>query len=119
MHPRLKLGVLLVTLMGSIALACTLAGSIATRKLLGREGPLIAFDATPGSRGEIFLVNTGGLVYTAAPLSHTPDSECCPVWSPDGTRIAYLAFPLGSNQADIYVAAVEGQNLITVRQLTN
>src|SRR5574341_348931 len=118
MRRRLRLGVLLTALFGSIALACTLASSIATRELLGRDSPFIAFDATPGHRGELFLVNTDGLVYTAAPLSHTPASECCPVWSPDGTRIAYISFPFGNNRADINLAAVESTNVIAVRQLT-
>ena len=109
---RVKLGALLTVLFGSLALACTLIGSITTRKVLGRDSPLLAFDATPGSNGKIYLVNSGGLLYTSIRATHQTDDDCCPVWSPDGTRLAYISFPYGNSQADIFLLELNGSTLL-------
>jgi hypothetical protein len=87
LNHRLKLGGLLAAFFGSIALAYVMAGNTATRKLLGRDSPLLAFDATPGSKGEIFLVNTGGLLYTSSSITHSSADDCCPAWSSDDTDL--------------------------------
>ena len=113
LNHRLKLGGLLAAIVGSIALACIMAGSIATRKLLGRDSPLLAFDATPGSKGEIFLVNTGGLLYTSSSITHSSADDCCPAWSPDGKRVAFESDRNGSRDIFIMNADGTGQRPLT------
>jgi len=82
---RLKLGVLFAAFFGSIALACVIAGSTATRKLLGRDSPLLAFDATPGSNNEIYVTeldNASGV--GPIRLTHDSANDRYPVMA-DGT----------------------------------
>jgi Ca2+-binding RTX toxin-like protein len=39
-----------------------------------------------------------------------------PVWSPDGTRIAFVAFPVGGDNVDVWVMNADGTNVL---RLTN
>jgi Ca2+-binding RTX toxin-like protein len=42
-------------------------------------------------------------------LSNTPSSEeSDPSWSPDGTRITYVAFPGGGGSVDVFVMGADG-----------
>jgi Tol biopolymer transport system component len=75
------------------------------------DGSRIAFEAdqvplSEFSNPEIYVVNTDGSGLTN--VSHNPEGDYRPVWSPDGSRIAYVGAgrlwvmnPDGSDQAQI------------------
>lgn len=77
----------------------------------GRNGQ-IAFVGSGGGGGDIFTVDPSG--GSAANLTNSPASESDPVWSPDGTLIAFSSDTSGSRQ--VYVMNADGSN---VRQVTN
>lgn len=64
------------------------------------DGATIAFTY----RGDIFTVPVGG--GEARQLSSDPAYDTAPVWSPDGSRIAFASDRMGST--DIYVVAAGG-----------
>ncbi len=64
------------------------------------DGATIAFTY----RGDIFTVSVGG--GEARQLSSDPAYDTAPVWSPDGSRIAFASDRMGST--DIYVVAAGG-----------
>ena len=47
----------------------------------------LAYHAGTGGANDIYVAAVDGSAVTA--ISHDPTSEVWPVWSPDGTRIAY------------------------------
>ena len=67
---------------------------------LARPG-LIAFD----SAGDIFVSAADGT--PARPLTSGPDSDIEAVFSPDGTRIAYLSLVAGTSQVTLNVVAAD------------
>ena len=64
------------------------------------DGKQIAF----GYEGDIYLVPAEGV--KARQLTTNPAYDARPVWSPDGSRIAFMSDREGSR--DIYVVSVEG-----------
>ena len=69
---------------------------------LGRRVPAEEPDPEPGAGWDIWLVSAGG--GDAARLTQHPGDEGPPVWSPDGTRIAY-SFESGAGR-DLAVLAL-------------
>ena len=69
---------------------------------LGRRAPADGPDPEPGAGWDIWLVPTGG--GSAERLTEHPGDEGPPVWSPDGTRIAY-SFESGAGR-DLAVMAL-------------
>ncbi|MGB4758902.1 MAG: hypothetical protein WBP26_02495 [Candidatus Saccharimonadales bacterium] len=80
----------------------------------------------PGHNGAIVYNSTqdGALdveIYAANPdgsnpvrLSLTPGQDRAPVWSPDGTKIAFFAMERNTNLADIYIMNADGSNQVRV-----
>lgn len=75
-------------------------------------GDLIAFasnrDSLPGNYfdGEIYVVEADGS--NPRRLTHTPDSESFPQWSPNGRRIAFNRFVEATGHRDIYLMRANG-----------
>jgi Tol biopolymer transport system component len=80
-------------------------------------GNRIVFESITSGNQDIYAINPDGS--GLAQLTATPDSESFPVWSPDGTRIAYRwqglvdPNPAGA-PSGIYVMGADGQNPIRV-----
>ena len=78
----------------------------------GRRAPGDAADLTPDSGWDIWLVSADGGV--AEQLTDHPGDEGTPVWSPDGTRIAYsFASAAGRGLAVLAVNAGTGPLILT------
>ena len=63
---------------------------------------------------EILVMNVDGSMRDAHNLTNNPADDLSPVWSPDGSRIAFLS-SRGGNRANIYVMNADGSGL---RRLT-
>lgn len=70
-------------------------------------GGLLALTLTVGSDSEIFTIDpsTGAEV---ARLTQSPGIDCAPVWSPDGSQIAFVSERSGGPQ--VYVMNANGSN---------
>ena len=85
--------------------------------LVFRTGPpqkvyRLAYDTKPGDNYEVFAVNADGT--NRLNVSNEGGGDLDPVWSPDGTRIAWVHYYDG--KGDILVANADGTNK---RNLTN
>jgi Tol biopolymer transport system component len=70
-------------------------------------------DGTPGSQGIVVLDLVGGaLTQLSADGGHGSDAANGPLWSPDGTKIAYQAFDGTGN--DVRVVALDGSPPVTL-----
>jgi len=63
---------------------------------------------------EILVMNVDSSMWDARNLTNNPADDLFPVWSPDGSRIAFLS-SRGGNRANIYVMNADGSGL---RRLT-
>jgi len=98
----------------SVVVAALLAvGAIssASGPARGARVHLIAFHADSGGPGDVYVVGPSGVGTRrlTRSISHLPTA----VWSPDGSRLAFLARPRGA--VDVYVIRANGTGL---RQLT-
>lgn len=117
-----KLLLLLLWFLPVFALAgCDLPGSTPTPVLLGpsptpagtprpQPGGRIAFVRAPAGQipGTLWLIRPDGSGATAFPLTQAQPVDSIPVWSPDGTRLAYQSAQAGKDQ--IYVVTVKPDN---------
>jgi Tol biopolymer transport system component len=85
--------------------AKTVTYTVGYRKLL--------FSSARTTSGDIYAMNADGS--GVVQLTATPGLDEQPVWSPDGSRIAFASIRVGSNGLDIYVMDANGQN---VKRLT-
>jgi Tol biopolymer transport system component len=56
-----------------------------------------------GDAADLWIVHPD---HSASPLTSTPSHEGCPVWSPDGSRVAY--FSTEQQGVDVYARAADG-----------
>lgn len=80
---------------------------------------VVRVDATGQLIGDVMrLLLPADEMYGAGLPRRLSDGSPCPKWSPDGTRLAYLAYPLSQgngsslDRADVRVATLDGQETI-------
>jgi len=71
-----------------------------------------------GDRGggydkDIYVMATDGSGQTNI-SNNAASNESMPVWSPDGTKIAYSRYPSGQSHSDIYIANADGSNPVNL-----
>ncbi len=93
-----------------VTLLVLLAGIAVVGLVGGRRHPLPPGLARPGliafdSAGDIFVSPADGT--PARPLTTGPDKDIEAVFSPDGTRIAYLSLVAGTSQVTLNVVAAD------------
>src|SRR3989442_11795477 len=96
------------SLIGSLAVvflsALLLAGSRSAQAAFPGTNGLIAFTSDRDGNAEIYTMNADGTGQTN--LTNNPFFDCCPAWSPDGTRIAFTSNRDGN--VEIYVMNADG-----------
>ena len=98
-HPFVLLGGLFAVLVAApIALGHLSSGPV----LNGR----IAFASNRDGNFEVYSMLPDGTDLRR--LTNTPATECCPDWSPDGSKVAFVSYRDGNNE--IYVADADGGN---------
>lgn len=77
---------------------------------LSPDGTRLAADAERDGNFDIYVMNADGSDYTR--LTNNPYGDVDPVWSPDGTRIAFVSWSIvGPETSDIYAINADGSNL--------
>jgi Tol biopolymer transport system component len=78
------------------------------------DGTMIAFAGDGGNGAGIAILDLvqGTLTQLTSDGGHGYDADSGPLWSPDGTRIAYQAFDGTSN--DVRVVALDGSSPVTL-----
>lgn len=72
------------------------------------------FDTLGGGTGSIVVANADGSdMRTIVPVSATED-YLFPIWSPDGTKIAYVAYNLSTTEVVIRTIGPDGANEVTL-----
>jgi len=99
-------GLLLVALM----VAVLVAGSGPEPGPLGTANGVIAYD----SGGQLFVADADGS--DSRPLGQPSKHAYSPAFSPDGTRVAYMA-TTGAGQLDVFVANADGSDAHVVSQV--
>ena len=91
----------------------TLCASLAAAGAFAAEAPLWLRNTAISPDGHTIAFTYKGDVYTvsaaggrALRITTDPGYDSCPVWSPDGSKIAFFSNRMGSN--DIYVVAANG-----------
>ncbi|MDQ7780092.1 MAG: hypothetical protein RDV41_10345 [Planctomycetota bacterium] len=68
------------------------------------DGKLLAYAATKNGNWDIFVGSSDQPGSTAECLTlDSKDSEICPTWSPDGTRIAFCSYSSRSRQWELWI----------------
>jgi Tol biopolymer transport system component len=81
------------------------------------QGNEILFAArTSGGRNAIFTVHIDGSGLRQIPIAGCGSAVGCfqPVWSPDGTKIAFTEFDPSTGQSDLYTVNPDGRELFQV-----
>lgn len=84
------------------------------RPTLSPDGTLVAYHASPqtGDLGLDVFVSPSDGSGTPLDLSNLPADDAFPVWSPDGSRIAFVNSPGGLfDRGSLYVVNIDGSNL--------
>jgi len=95
----------------AVALASAALGTGCDRQPLGpsHSSDQIAFTSYRNG-WEILVMNVDSSIWDARNLTNDPADDLFPVWSPDGSRIAFLS-SRGGNQDNIYVMNADGSGL--------
>ena len=83
---------------------------------LSPDGSRIAFAGSRGGTAQIYTMAPDGS--DAHALTQSADPATAPVYSPDGSRIAYVVVP-GSGNARLHVMAADGTGDVTVTDGTD
>jgi len=75
-------------------------------KNIDGKTPKIVFVSTRDENPEIYTMNADGSEQTR--LTHNTAQEAHPVWSPDGSKIAFISNRAGENEFDVYVMGSNG-----------
>jgi TolB protein len=80
-------------------------------------GGKIVYQRLEGGYDEIFTIDLNGIVDQLTDFGGGPvvQQDCCPSWSPDGTRVLFSRWYAGGNN-DVFVMNADGSN---VTNLTN
>lgn len=81
--------------------------ALAAGAMLPRSGELVFTSSRQGNL-DIFLMDVNRAL--AVNLTRSPINECCPAWTPDGQRIAFISWLDGGNE--ILVMDVNGDHLL-------
>jgi Tol biopolymer transport system component len=117
--PRAPRGsqVLTVVVAFAVALAGIGAGIVVLRRMASERHPAaassegrIAFVAPDGETWQAYVVNPDGTGLTQLTYVSPPDVVDEVVWSPDGTRFAYVVRPSDTDRSDIWVSDADGAN---------
>ena len=73
------------------------------------EGRIVFASRRHGSM-DLFVMNADGSDQLR--LTHTPGDEAEPAWSPDGSKIAFMALEEDDDNWDIFVMDADGSNLL-------
>jgi hypothetical protein len=70
--------------------ACQTAPLLTPVAIIPRTNGLIAFESTRDNSRDIYVMSADGS--NIHNLTHNPEFDFSPVWSPDGTQIAFQSF---------------------------
>lgn len=75
------------------------------------ENGQIAFRSDADGDPDLFVVDATGGAATAL-VADPGSADTQPAWSPDGTRIAFVAFQVNEGNVDIWLMNADGTNLV-------
>jgi Tol biopolymer transport system component len=99
-----KVALVIVIGLAALSLACGFVALFTARRILDSHKQIAHISW--GTNREVALMSVNVLFASFAPLTHTATRECCPAWSPDGSRIAFVSWRDGN--AEIYVMNSDG-----------
>ena len=86
---------------------CLTSGELWLRNGLAEQKSQIVFSSKRDGNWEIYMMDAKG--ESQIRLTHHPLNDLQPVWSPDGTRIAFVSNRNGGN-IQIYLMDSDGKN---------
>jgi eukaryotic-like serine/threonine-protein kinase len=96
---------------GTLTKSGELIGSSSRRDFQARYAPdrsRIAFASNRSGSDEIWVADRDGRNLVQLTQSANPEGTGMPVWSPDGSRLAFTMRPAGANATDIFVVRASG-----------
>jgi serine/threonine protein kinase/Tol biopolymer transport system component len=96
---------------GTLTKSGELIGSSSRRDFQAKYAPdrsRIAFASNRSGSDEIWVADRDGRNLVQLTQSANPEGTGMPVWSPDGSRLAFTMRPAGANATDIFVIRASG-----------